>query len=294
MAVACDDGQPGFSPDQRREPICLPPLPWGIALGARLVHSLSAAGSTGVVAVVAAVIAGAGAWLLAVRVGATAPGPSSIAGLVALATGLAAALPAAWFFFTIDELLRLRAELYEQLHHYRAIEARLRRLAETDDLTGLLNRRAFLERAHAIVALARRYGHPLAVAVIDIDLFKAINDRWGHAVGDDALREVAEALRREARASDLIGRLGGDEFVVLMPMTALAGGRQFAERLRRRIKLEASRPLTVSIGVASTRGRDADLEALPTAADRMLYAAKQAGRDQVYPPPATGEPDVSG
>lgn len=247
-----------------------------------LVHEWTPAVLVGAIAAVGGVAGGAVGLLVAGPL--SGPGPAG-ALILALTSGVvAAAVPALLLVFVLDDVARLRAELEEELRERRATEYRLRRLADTDELTGLLNRRAFLARVRTIAALARRYGHPVAVALVDIDRFKTINDRFGHAAGDEALREVAEALRREARASDVVARMGGDEFVVLMPMTGLGGARVLAERLRRRLAAETTHALSVSIGLASARGEGVDVEALLAEADRMLLAAKQAGRDRVFPP----------
>lgn len=248
-----------------------------------LVHAWTAPVVVAAMVAAAAVVGALLGLLVAVLSPGLAAGPAAVAG--AAAGIVCGAVPASLLVSLLDDVARLRAELLEDLKERRTTEYRLRRLADTDDLTGLLNRRAFFARARAIVALARRYGHPVAVALVDIDRFKSINDRFGHAAGDEALREVAEALRREARASDVVARMGGDEFVVLMPMTALGGARVFAERLRRRLAMETTRPLSVSIGLASAQGERIDVEALLVEADRMLLAAKRAGRDRVYPPP---------
>jgi len=174
----------------------------------------------------------------------------------------------------------------------------LARLASTDPLTGLMNRRAFFEAADRVVSLARRHGDPTAVAVIDIDRFKRINDTLGHAVGDAAIRALADACRAEARDSDLLARFGGEEFVLLLPRTTADGGEAVAERLRRRVEdtpVEADGVafrMTVSIGCAVLGPGDEGVERAIDRADRALYEAKEAGRNRVRsaapaPAPAT-------
>jgi diguanylate cyclase (GGDEF)-like protein len=112
-----------------------------------------------------------------------------------------------------------------------AERAHLRRSALTDPLTGLANRRALTERASYEVARHARLGHRFAIVMLDLDGFKALNDRFGHGAGDELLRDVAGALRDAARRQDTVARLGGDEFCVLAPETALAGGERLAARL---------------------------------------------------------------
>jgi len=270
-------------PREAPEPTALSPLPAPVATLPRLVHEWSLPVAVAAVAVAAGLLAAIVAFVASALAGPVSD-PLPVALLCGTLAALAAAGPTALLLALLDDIVRTRARLEEELRERRATEFRLRRLAETDDLTGLLNRRAFFDRAAGIVALARRYDHPVSVAIVDIDSFKQVNDRHGHAAGDRALCELAEAIRREARASDVAARLGGDEFFVLMPMTALGGARRLAQRLRQRLAREATIPFTVSIGLASAPGREADTEALLTEADRMLYAAKAAGGDRVFPP----------
>lgn len=186
------------------------------------------------------------------------------------------------------------------------VESELRRMATTDPLTGLNNRRRFLELAEVEMARLRRYGRPVLVLMLDIDRFKAINDSHGHATGDRALVRLAEVCRSELRDTDHIGRLGGEEFAIILPETPLASACEVAERLRHRLAL-ADVPLndlpldpadlgqgcirmTVSIGVAMSGEDDACIERALGRADRALYEAKAAGRNRVvigdgYPGP---------
>jgi diguanylate cyclase (GGDEF)-like protein/PAS domain S-box-containing protein len=157
----------------------------------------------------------------------------------------------------------------------------LARQASTDSLTGLANRRAFTDRLRAEVNRAQRYDRELSIALLDLDHFKAVNDRHGHQTGDHVLVELANRLRDCARADDLIARIGGEEFSWLMPETGMHDARNAAERMRRIVQdqpfSEAGR-LTVSAGVAAlVRGQDA--ETLIRHADRALYAAKDQGRN---------------
>jgi diguanylate cyclase (GGDEF)-like protein len=163
----------------------------------------------------------------------------------------------------------------------------LRRLANIDALTGILNRRSFVERAEVEIMRARRAGKPLCVLMLDIDHFKQINDTYGHAGGDTALRALAQTLRGAIRPSDLLGRLGGEEFAVLLPDTAPEAALVLAERLRAVVDQSlvnfgglAIRQ-TVSIGCAAGLDGEAGLDALLRDADHALYAAKAAGRNRV-------------
>ena len=160
---------------------------------------------------------------------------------------------------------------------------RLAALAREDSLTGALNRRAIVERLEYELAAAPRSGAWPAVAVLDVDRFKDINDRFGHAAGDDALRALVAAVTRRLRAGDAIGRLGGEEFLVVLANADAGGAATFAEDLRMLIAAEVadSTPFTISAGVAAPDQAGADAEGLLAAADAALYRAKHAGRNAV-------------
>ncbi|MEX2200590.1 MAG: diguanylate cyclase, partial [Dongiaceae bacterium] len=162
-------------------------------------------------------------------------------------------------------------------------------MAVTDGLTGLHNRR-YLERHLAMLvqqAVARQ--KPLSVLVLDIDHFKSINDGFGHAVGDDVLREFSRRLKKTVRGIDLACRMGGEEFVIAMPDTDAALALLVGERLRQKIALEPFRlpesdekiDVTVSIGIASLTSGDDTPQVLLKRADEALYKAKRAGRNRV-------------
>jgi diguanylate cyclase (GGDEF)-like protein len=158
--------------------------------------------------------------------------------------------------------------------------------ARTDAKTGLLNAAAWQQAADAETARAARYGQSLAVAMIDIDHFKKVNDTWGHLAGDQVLAEVARALAGQLRSYDVAGRFGGDEFAVLLPGATEATARLVAERMRAGLTSTSPLPgttsrVTVSIGVAAAVPARENLPNLVAAADEALYAAKQAGRNQV-------------
>jgi two-component system cell cycle response regulator len=158
-------------------------------------------------------------------------------------------------------------------------------MALTDPLTGFYNRRYLLRHLGGLLASSQAN---LAVMMIDVDHFKAINDRYGHAVGDAALQAVAETLRRRMRAFDSISRYGGEEFVVVMPGAGAADAMAAAERLRAAIEAMRFAPvpgaahrLTISVGVALATGGADSPELLLRAADLAMYRAKQAGRNRV-------------
>lgn len=163
----------------------------------------------------------------------------------------------------------------------------LERLAATDALTNLTNRRVFFVRLAAEIQRSRRYGQPLSILLVDVDHFKKINDLHGHPAGDSVLRAVAGALAGYARETDLAARYGGEEFTLLLPSTAEGGARAVAERVRSGI--EALRvdwegkpiPVRASLGLATLEGDQDGADALVARADQALYAAKQTGRNKV-------------
>ena len=168
--------------------------------------------------------------------------------------------------------------------------ARFQTLANTDPLTGCVNRRAMVERLERELDRAQRYRHPLTVMMIDLDWFKRINDTRGHLVGDAVLRQLAEILLDEARSVDVVARYGGEEFTIILPDTDLDGGVIFAERLRERAARYDHTPtadpllVTVSIGVATYSGDEkVPAETMIERADAALYRAKKGGRNQVQP-----------
>jgi diguanylate cyclase (GGDEF)-like protein len=155
--------------------------------------------------------------------------------------------------------------------------------ARTDSLTGLANRRELEQRFAGELERSTRGGRPLSIAVLDLDWFKEFNDRFGHAAGDRALVQLAEALRRATRTSDVVARLGGEEFAVLAPETDELEGYQLAERLRAEVRATFARQpekMTVSCGVASFPVHGITAGELLHSADRALYEAKEAGRDR--------------
>ena len=159
----------------------------------------------------------------------------------------------------------------------------LQELSRTDFLTQLLNRQAWEAAASAELQRCRRAGRPASVMMLDLDLFKAINDRYGHPAGDEVLRRVGAILRDALREQDVPGRYGGEEFCILLPETHGPGAAVVAERLRLRIKgalHERGVRVTASIGFAELLPQDADHGAWVARADQALYAAKMSGRDR--------------
>jgi diguanylate cyclase (GGDEF)-like protein len=163
----------------------------------------------------------------------------------------------------------------------------LERLATTDGMTGIYNRRHFLTLADREWARARRYGRPISFLMIDIDYFKSINDDFGHQVGDEMIVHLANLARDCKRECDVLARIGGEEFALLLPETDLPQAQVVAERLRSEVAAKslvvASRsiPATVSIGVATLVAAMSDISDLMKAADQALYDAKHAGRNRV-------------
>jgi diguanylate cyclase (GGDEF)-like protein len=185
---------------------------------------------------------------------------------------------------SVSYMVRRNIQLSFELHQ---AYGRAKDLARTDELTGLPNRRAFLERGTSALELARRHKRPLALIMFDIDHFKRINDTHGHGAGDAALRAVTSVLSRIARASDTPGRLGGEEFGLLLPETRLDDAVTVAERLRRDVGAltvpfdGTAIRITCSFGVAGLQDDLPGLDALLQSADEALYRAKREGRDRV-------------
>jgi diguanylate cyclase (GGDEF)-like protein len=161
----------------------------------------------------------------------------------------------------------------------------MERLATIDGMTGIYNRRHFLTLADREWDRARRYGRPLSFLMIDIDYFKAINDRFGHEIGDRAIVHVAHLAGGCKRSSDVLARIGGEEFALLLPETEIAQAEAVAERLRCEVAqsplADVAHSATVSIGVATADDDMAGISDLMKKADQALYAAKRNGRNRV-------------
>jgi diguanylate cyclase (GGDEF)-like protein len=170
--------------------------------------------------------------------------------------------------------------------------------ARHDALTGLPNRRGFLEAAEAELSRATRHRTPFALAYIDLDGFKAVNDHRGHAVGDEVLREVGRTLRGQTRAHDLAARIGGDEFAILLPETRVEEARLSLETLRNRLGAAMAAgdwPITFSVGAIAGVADHADPRPLMAEADALMYRVKRSGKDRVaVEPRASGAPGDDG
>lgn len=184
----------------------------------------------------------------------------------------------------------------EDITQRKAMEAELQRLATTDPLTGVANRRRFLQEMDLELARHKRFGKPAAFLLLDIDHFKHVNDAHGHATGDLALKQLAELSRVRLRRLDLFGRLGGEEFGILLPGTNQVGAMALAEHFRNQVAhtpVQSSAgpiTLTVSIGLTTFDPGDADPDAILARADAALYRAKEGGRNRVVSNPPSQRP----
>ena len=182
------------------------------------------------------------------------------------------------------QITEYAAALEQQKSQLEEANARLEALAMHDSLTGLGNRRAFEQRITQEMHQARRYGTPLSLLLMDVDSFKAYNDSFGHPAGDEVLRILAQTSRVQGRETDFFARYGGEEFIVILPQTDATGAMVLAERLRVAVEKAAwpERPVTASLGAATLLPTMAGQDALVSAADQALYAAKAAGRNAVF------------
>ena len=187
--------------------------------------------------------------------------------------------------------------IYRDVTQRKNLERELHRLATTDMLTGMANRRAFLEAATQVYEKARADGAPFALLMLDLDHFKTINDQLGHLEGDRALAEFAHVVKTQLRATDVVGRLGGEEFCVLLPLTAHDQAVEIATRIMHGVACtpladEAGRPyrITVSVGVGTISPHDRSLRDVLDRADQALYLAKNRGRNQIAIAPVDGSP----
>ena len=186
---------------------------------------------------------------------------------------------------TREHLRRQKAELAQALEQ-------IRQLATHDDLTGLLNRRAMLDRMQLEQRRSLRSGSPLLIAQLDIDHFKVVNDTHGHAAGDLVLQSFADTVRRNVRDTDVLARWGGEEFVLLLCDTPAADAVALMERLRQAVQAmqvpvpQGDGPITVTVSIGLARHTPADpLAGTLERADQALYAAKAGGRNRVVPAP---------
>lgn len=244
-----------------------------------------------------------GAWVALVGVA------GSVASLLLTGTALALApgltllltLPAVVGFISANRLQRAQrqefvvrsrlqqanAALQDEIARRTALQAELQRQATTDPLTGLLNRREFGRRFGLDLARAERDASPLSVALLDLDHFKKINDQFGHAAGDEVLRQVARLSHECFRSIDCVGRMGGEEFAVLLPGATLPQAATVAQRFAQRLAAtlvvhgEQTIHLSATLGVAERLPEERTLDAMLQRADQALYAGKNAGRNCV-------------
>lgn len=195
----------------------------------------------------------------------------------------------------IDQRKIRERELMDLAGRLAEANKRLKEMAIRDELTGLHNRRHFMEQANAEFQRHRRYKNPLSLLMMDADHFKNINDTYGHSVGDMALASLADIGRNQLREVDIFARIGGEEFAILLPETDIQEAGVVAERIRNAVEhscLRIEKPdhtlqdgqglrFTVSIGLAQTEDTMQDVDTLLKLADRALYAAKSSGRNRV-------------
>jgi diguanylate cyclase (GGDEF)-like protein len=228
------------------------------------------------VAFAAAVLSARVAWVTAgvagLAFGVVATLSRGVDGLVLWIETAASLAVVCWMVVRVqNESLRLRAALTH--------------LAQTDPLTGLVNRRGFDEALAREHARGRRSGLPSALLLVDIDHFKRVNDTWGHQAGDETLRQLGDLLGGSFRAADVVGRIGGEEFAVLLVDCDPAEAAERARGLCERVRTQArgwQHPITVSVGVATSLELAPNLAEFMASADAALYAAKAAGRDRVW------------
>ena len=182
-----------------------------------------------------------------------------------------------------EELANLNRELTQKNRELARANATITRLSRTDPLTGLANYRGLKERLEPALAAAHRHRQPLSLVVADLDFFKAINDNYGHEVGNEVLQGFANLLRQNCRREDLAVRWGGEEFLILLPHTDREGAWHFAERIRLLLAAKAFPPVreqvTASFGVTELQPTD-DASSLLRRADQALYKAKNGGRNR--------------
>ena len=190
--------------------------------------------------------------------------------------------------FDENGALAYYAAIERDLTEHKKLQFELEDMAKTDGLTGMANRQAFMERANSEFNRARRYSRSLSVIMIDIDHFKSINDQYGHAAGDQVLRQLGQHCHNRLRDSDFLGRIGGEEFALLLPDTPQDSAFHVAERMREQLSKTTialdngiTLEITASFGVASVNEEDADFNAMLHRADAAMYNAKHGGRNQV-------------
>lgn len=190
------------------------------------------------------------------------------------------------FALLVDER-EINRKLQKEIEERQLLEAQLRHMASVDPLTGIANRRHFFEQAEREFRRAQREGAPLAICMVDIDLFKTLNDHHGHAVGDLVLTTVASCCASVLRETDIIGRYGGEEFIIALPQADLETATSIAERLRHKVTslhlpmIDEGQRLSVTVGVSQVEPDEQKLELALQRADDALYAGKSNGRNCV-------------
>lgn len=186
-------------------------------------------------------------------------------------------------FFTFRQL---QQEIDRRTSELLTMNITLEKLAYLDHLTGVLNRRALMEQLDTLFRLARRSEQPLSVLMLDIDFFKAVNDKYGHQAGDEVLINFAKVVSRARRSTDVVGRYGGEEFIIALPYTSLSEAEKIAESIRKAVEQSVSVPgdfnafITCSIGISEISNTET-IEGVISRADEALYKAKTMGRNRV-------------
>jgi len=190
---------------------------------------------------------------------------------------------------TIDAAL----DKWTQLQQARADKKELERLANSDSLTGLYNRQAILDKLGELINRAKRYQENFSLSMVDVDLFRRVNDQYGHLTGDEVLEKIATLIRRNIRDTDVAGRYGGEEFIILLPLADLSSALVVAERIRSVIESADMKDsggnvfaVTVSQGLSSWEP-DEDAHSLISRTDEALYKAKENGRNRVQISPGS-------
>lgn len=190
-------------------------------------------------------------------------------------------------FASLLEEREVNRQLHNEIEERRLLEERLRHMATTDELTGIANRRHFFELANRELSRALREQTPLAMCMVDIDHFKRLNDRLGHATGDRVLAAVADCCQSVLRETDIIGRYGGEEFVLALPNANLHTAASIGERLREKVtqltlpNMDVLGPLSVTVGISRLEANETHLDGALLRADQALYAGKTRGRNRV-------------
>tara|TARA_R100001039_G_scaffold39225_1_gene46170 strand:+ start:106277 stop:107281 length:1005 start_codon:yes stop_codon:yes gene_type:complete len=187
----------------------------------------------------------------------------------------------------IKNIVESNLELLEKNQQLEVLSNNLQYLANTDDLTGIWNRRAFINESNKELKRSHRSGHIVCLLMMDIDDFKDINDAFGHEVGDEVLKLFSHCIQATKRPYDIFGRIGGEEFAILLPETGLKQATHLAERIRKKVSeifyftQGQSIKITVSIGVHQVDDKETNILVALNQADKLLYAAKHSGKNTV-------------